>query len=88
MADYIQHGGLPPTTPNPQFFLLGFRLNFLPIFSGLHIYPSTFWAINCTENHLLIDFYVDGTPPIEKTLNFLISAFDYISWVFMQDGGL
>jgi len=34
-----------------------------------------FWAINCTENHLLVDLDIDGTPPLEKT-HALTSKYD------------
>jgi len=40
------------------------------------------------ENDLLIDLDIDGTsPPERKHSIVLISAFDYFSLVFMQDGG-
>ena len=86
VAGHKQHGKRPPDRPWRRWKLplqktltslyLGFRLPFLGIYTRCS-----------TENHL-IDLDIDGTPPLEKTLNFLISAFDYFSWVFMQDGGL
>jgi len=54
---------------------LGFRLPFLPIFAGLPINPSTFWAINSTENNHPIDLDIDGNKPLEKTLNCLNLVF-------------
>ena len=49
--------------------LLGFRRPFTPIFSGLPINPSTFWAIICTEKLHPLDLDIDGTDPLEKKLN-------------------
>ena len=45
------------------------RQPFIPIFSGLPINPTTFWDIICTENLHPLDLDIDGTDPIEKTLN-------------------
>ena len=49
--------------------LRGFRLPFTPIFSGLPINPTTFWAIICTENLYPLDLDIDGIDPLQKTLN-------------------
>jgi len=62
MADYLRLGKTLTSSH------LGIRLTFLPIFAGLPTNPTTFWAINTTENDLLIDLDMDGTyPPGENT---------------------
>ena len=80
MADYL------PPRQTLYSSHLGFRLPFLPIFSPLPTIPSTFSPIYTTENLYPLDLDIDGTRPLEKTI-VQISAFDYLSWVFMQNGG-
>ena len=65
MADYL------PIRHTIYAFLLGFQLHFLPISAGLPIHPNTLCAIKSTENLHPLDLDIDGTDPLEKTLNCL-----------------